>query len=441
MLHGCPYSLEPTADQALVAALGKMSERIAMLRAAGRLNPETLRLYYGDQRFEQIAESNAIEGSTLSVGETQLAILKGMTITGHDPKHSEAARTLAKALDAILDMARDPLPVGLAHVRAIHALVLDGHPQAGTFRNEEVMISGAAHTPPRTGLEVQAAMTDWADWSKANPSAHPVLRAAILHAWLAHIHPFVDGNGRTARAITTLELVRAGYPPLLIKKVKHRERYIEALAISDESGNLGPFLDLLIEREEHAIRDLETAAATKQGYDAARERLRRKQESKLQVWNAALELLSARVAAELKQYAEAMGGEASVRRFRDSLSLDDYLQLCDFVPIHDAWAFRVDLSLRGMPPVTRLAWLGYRSEALRRELPPNASPEPSIFWSAPNNVRYPPWVRATPAQAPKLQEITLVGDTWYALAGPKVLRLNSVDAAVRIREGFEDLIA
>lgn len=282
-------------------------------------------------------------------------------------------------------------------------------------------------------------MQEWADWSKENPNAHPVLRAAVLHAWLAHVHPFVDGNGRTARAITTLELVRAGYPPLLIKKIKHRERYIDALAASDESGNLGPFLDLVIEREQDALRDLETAAARGQGYDAARERLRRKQDAKLTVWNAALELLSARVEAELAQYVDVVGGEASIRRYRDSLTLDDYIELCAHRPIRDAWAFRIDLALPAMPVVTRLAWLGFRSDEMKRELPRDVPPEPSIFWSVPNGVRYPPWLRARAGQAPKLEELTLVGDTWYALSAGRVSRLTPMAAAAEIRRGFEDL--
>jgi Fic family protein len=440
MFNGSPYSLEPDAAKALLSKLNELSDRVGLLRSTGKLSEATLKLYYGEKRFEQIAESNGIEGSTLSVGETQLAILKGMTITGHDPKHSDAARSLAVALDAINEMARDPAPTGLLHVREIHRLVLGGHPQAGAFRMEEVRISGATHIPPRTGLEIQAAMQDWADWAKANPSAHPVLRAAVLHAWLAHVHPFVDGNGRTARALTTLELVRAGYPPLLIKKIKHRDRYIDALATSDESGNLGPFLDLIIEREEDSLRDLERAAATGQDYDAARERLRRKQSGKLQVWNAALELLAARVEADLKQYVDAVGGEVTVRRFRDSLTLDDYLQLCNYEGIRDAWAFRIDLTLPAMPGVTRLAWLGFRSDEMRRNLPRDAAPEPSIFWSMPNEVRYPPWVKAYPKQTPRLEEITLVGDTWIALSGGKALRMNSVDAALAITRGFEELV-
>src|SRR5688572_12559848 len=77
---------------------------------------------------------------------------------------------------------------------------------------------------------------------------------------------------------------------------------------------------------------------------------------------------------------------------------------------------------------------GFRSDDMRRAIPLDV-PEPSIFWSVPNDVRYPPRIKATPRQAPRLQELTLVGDTGFALSGDRVLRLNSVDAATKIRRG------
>jgi hypothetical protein len=87
--------------------VSNLSNRIALLRSQGRLTESTLADYYGEKRFEQIAESNALEGSTLSVGETELAVLKGITISGHDPAFSKDAQTLANALDELTRMARD----------------------------------------------------------------------------------------------------------------------------------------------------------------------------------------------------------------------------------------------------------------------------------------------------------------------------------------------
>ena len=83
-LGGSPYSIEDTGRWMLDKA-ASLQERVELLRGEGRLSEATLRAYFGEKRFEQIAESNAIEGSTLDVGETQLAVLRGITITGHDP--------------------------------------------------------------------------------------------------------------------------------------------------------------------------------------------------------------------------------------------------------------------------------------------------------------------------------------------------------------------
>jgi hypothetical protein len=88
-----------------------------MLRQTGELTEQTLRNYYGEKRFEQVAESNAIEGSTLSVGETELAVLKGVTITGHDPAYARDAIALDKALNRIAELARQAEPpIGIEQV-------------------------------------------------------------------------------------------------------------------------------------------------------------------------------------------------------------------------------------------------------------------------------------------------------------------------------------
>ena len=96
-LHGSHYSLEATGQHVINEAM-LLQARAELLREQGRLTEETLRAYYGDKRFEQIAESNAIEGSTLSVGETELAVDKGITITGHDPAFSKPESTDAVRL-------------------------------------------------------------------------------------------------------------------------------------------------------------------------------------------------------------------------------------------------------------------------------------------------------------------------------------------------------
>ena len=100
-LERTPYSLEDEAKTQVKQRLDGIEERVQLLRRAGTLTDQTLRDYYGEKRFEQVAESNAIEGSTLSVGETELAVVKGITISGHDPAYAKDAIALDRALNRI----------------------------------------------------------------------------------------------------------------------------------------------------------------------------------------------------------------------------------------------------------------------------------------------------------------------------------------------------
>ena len=85
-IPGTPYLFSDVAGaEAFRSTIQDLAQRIKLLRDQGTLTESTLQKYYGDKRFEQIAESNALEGSTLSVDETELAVLKGITISGHDP--------------------------------------------------------------------------------------------------------------------------------------------------------------------------------------------------------------------------------------------------------------------------------------------------------------------------------------------------------------------
>lgn len=98
-------------------------------------------------------------------------------------------------------------------------------------------------------------MEDWEAWSRANDGDQAFLRAIVLKTWLTHIHPFSDGNGRTARAVMNLELIRAGLPSIIIR-YEDRTRYYDALVDSDLGGDLGPISELILARVEDAFHDL-----------------------------------------------------------------------------------------------------------------------------------------------------------------------------------------
>jgi hypothetical protein len=98
-------------------------------------------------------------------------------------------------------------------------------------------------------------MGDLTSWL-SETTAHPVVQAAIAHAWLTHIHPFEDGNGRMARLLANLTLARAGYPPVIVKASAHRTSYLDALAESDRGGNILPLVGVFSRLVKGTFRDV-----------------------------------------------------------------------------------------------------------------------------------------------------------------------------------------
>ena len=446
MLDGSPYAFASDAiEDAVRADLRRLDDRVGLLREQGTLTPTTLTRYYGSTRMEQVAESNALEGSTLSVGETEAAVLRGTTLTGHDPEFVRDAQSLNRAFERLARLARNDSPTDLSCVHEVNSIILDGRPRAGEIRDERVRISGAAHQPPKTFAQVDRAMRDWEDWSVRHRTAHPVLRAIVLHCWLTHVHPYLDGNGRTARAIATLELVKGGYPPAIIKR-KDRTRYLNSLAQSDES-DLRDFAELFIEKVDGGLIGLENAAREGQEYDPVVARLVRTQRRRLEVWNTAVDLLVGLVNVRLEEMTERFGPYEDLVRTRDysGLALEQYLELCEGRPISNSWSVEYQIRLPAIGPVERLLWTGFRSSDLAAGIAATANgtrSQPSLNWSEPTG-GYPRW-RRLPTGVGDCVEMTTSpddGDDWHVLnKDGQVGRSTTGDLARRIASGLLDCL-
>jgi len=182
--------------------------------------------------IEYTYDSNRIEGNTLSLRETDLVIHKGLTIGGKPlVEHLEAINHY-EAVGLIRDMAKQDALFNRSVLLTLHALVLRGIDKdyAGRFREFAVMISGSRHTPPQPWL-VNGLMDEYFQFYKKNKQTlHPVILAAEMHERLVTIHPFVDGNGRTARLIMNLVLLQYGYPIAIIQgDTESRLAYYNAL--------------------------------------------------------------------------------------------------------------------------------------------------------------------------------------------------------------------
>jgi len=183
---------------------------------------------------EWIYNSNAIEGNTLTLQETRLILETGLTIGGKSLREHFEVTNHRSAIEYVESLVAENISLSPFHVRQIHGLVLTqiDNENAGQHRKLPVRIAGSSHTPP-DAWELDDLMQDWGDWiNSESRTLHPIARAALAHYRLAAIHPFIDGNGRTARLVMNLLLLQDGYPPTIIMKANRRQ-YYRVLAQAD----------------------------------------------------------------------------------------------------------------------------------------------------------------------------------------------------------------
>ncbi len=202
---------------------------------------------------EWIYNSNAIEGSTLTLRETQLILEQGITIGGKSLREHFEVVNHQEAIALVESLAVQTEPITAYQVRQLHALVLAkiDDENGGQYRNLAVRIVGAAHEPP-PAWEIPALMNDWENWLQEQRGVlDSVALAALAHHKLVAIHPFIDGNGRTARLIMNLVLMRAGYPPAIIARV-NRQQYYRVLAQADK-GKTDPLVNFVGRAVERSL--------------------------------------------------------------------------------------------------------------------------------------------------------------------------------------------
>lgn len=172
---------------------------------------------------EYTYNSNAIEGNTLTLRETDL-VLRGLTIGKKPLKDHMEAVGHKEAFDYVRDMVKDNVPISESVIKQIHYLVLaDKKDDRGVYRKVPVHIMGASHDPVQPYL-IQPKMEQLLqNFSKSNENI--VTKLARFHIEFEGIHPFIDGNGRTGRLLVNLELMKAGYPPIDIKFTDRKAYY------------------------------------------------------------------------------------------------------------------------------------------------------------------------------------------------------------------------
>jgi Fic family protein len=205
-------------------------------------------------RVELTYTSNAIEGNTLTRRETALVVEKGLTVGGKSLTEHLEATNHAHAIDWIREQVKLlPQDVEERDILQMHSLVLKGidDANAGCYRNIGVRISGSTVELPNP-FKVPELMSAFADWLRQPGELHPVELASEAHYRLVTIHPFVDGNGRTARLLMNMILLMNGYPAAIIQK-RERLKYIGSLEQAQLGGSKEDYLGLISKAVERSL--------------------------------------------------------------------------------------------------------------------------------------------------------------------------------------------
>ena len=200
------------ATESLLAAIDRKKSELDIRRPLTKGEVERLTEEF---IIEYTYNSNAIEGNTLTLRETDM-VLRGLTIDRKPLKDHIEAVGHKEAFDFVQDLVKEQAPLSEGIIKQIHYLVLaDKREDRGVYRRVPVRIMGAKHEPVQPYL-IQPKMEQLLE-DYRNNTDHIISRLARFHIEFEGIHPFIDGNGRTGRLLVNLELMKAGYPPIDVK--------------------------------------------------------------------------------------------------------------------------------------------------------------------------------------------------------------------------------
>jgi len=256
------YLVQPT--EALTDTLVKIDAAVEQIKQLQTEKPTMWGVIQQKLRAEWTFDSNAIEGSTLTLGETIFFLQEGLTVEGKPLKDFLDARNHAEAIDLLFDVVAQKRDISESLIKEINALLLVGVQSTpaidsngqrvnkpatpGQYKsqpNHVLQQDGSIHhyiEPLQMPLEMQQ-LCDWVNVSK--DKHHPMIIAGVAHYNMVRIHPFDDGNGRGARILMNLILMMHAYTPVIVRNARRRV-YLQALSQAD-AGDMMPFLQFIAE--------------------------------------------------------------------------------------------------------------------------------------------------------------------------------------------------
>lgn len=231
----------------------RLAEKKARLDALRPFPPDVLAKLDAWYDVELTYTSNAIEGNTLTRQETAIVLEKGITVRGKPLKDHQEAVDHKGALDFVRDLARQGRQIGEHDICKIHALVVAGtlRDEAGIYSQHPRRVAGSRVVFPNPA-KVPQLMTEFGAWLSAVESGPDM--AIEAHLRLVSIHPFSDGNGRTARLLMNLLLLKSGYPPIVVPP-EDRADYLEGIELRQLEREPDRYTPFMLSRLEAALDD------------------------------------------------------------------------------------------------------------------------------------------------------------------------------------------
>lgn len=238
----------------------RLIKKLSALEKMRPLSPSILESLHDKFEIEMTYNSNAIEGNRLTLRETWLVLRKGTTIGGKTvQEHLEATNHLQaiELLEKILDRNKD---ITELDVLELHAVILDkiDPKNAGFYRHERVFIQGSQVVLPKWGMVPELMKEVYSELNNKDKGLDAIISAVKVHYRTVRIHPFTDGNGRLARLLMNLRLMRSGFPPMVMRR-QERRAYYSALEKADKD-DLRP-LSMLVAKDVERALDLYLEAA------------------------------------------------------------------------------------------------------------------------------------------------------------------------------------
>ena len=212
-------------------------------------------------KIEWTYNSNAIEGNTLTLGETAFFLREGLTSEGRPLKDFLETKNHVEAIDLLESVVRGERKLTEHFIKSLHSVLLKGINftyargtngqlvkktlHIGEYKkqpNHVLTLSGDIYHYSEP-LQVPVEMQQLLEWYQ-NTALHPVEKAALFHYRFVRIHPFDDGNGRLSRLLMNLILMKHGYPPCIVK-TKNRKKYIQALERTDQTQDTNIFMTFI----------------------------------------------------------------------------------------------------------------------------------------------------------------------------------------------------